>query len=176
MGSGFGNRSRRPQERFDLVQSYILFFKTTLPNGHHPPAGFQQLSYFPTVPFSVSFDLRNPEFGSGCRKTAETATMPVPETTVDKDHGPARRKDQVRSTWKGFDVQPVPITSCMEKPPNEHLRFRVTSFHAGHETTAFFWGQFVGHMVRGISLMLGAVGSAGHSDLPFRKSGRHSSG
>jgi DNA (cytosine-5)-methyltransferase 1 len=51
--------------------------------------------------------------------------MHVPVTAVNKDHFPARRKNEIRATWQIASMQAVPISEGVNQTSNAHLGLRV---------------------------------------------------
>lgn len=51
--------------------------------------------------------------------------MPVPEAAMHKDHGSILGQHQIWTASESFDVQSKTETSCMQRPPDCHLRLGI---------------------------------------------------
>ena len=97
------------------------------------------------VPFAVRFNLGCPVVEATLGQLAPSALVAVPIATVDENHLPARRKDDV---WRSRQVSPMQaeaIPEPVQKPTKDDFRLSVFRPHARHDEAAAVWGDVIDH-------------------------------
>ena len=69
--------------------------------------------------------------------------MAVPETSVYKYAGPVFRQNDVRSTGKLSDIDPVPVPLTVEYLPKQYFRLRILGPDVRHTIVPLLCGESV---------------------------------
>lgn len=99
---------------------------------------------------SVSFD-RSGEFcfpeSNVCFRAGRIPTtfVTVPETPVNKYHGPVFWEDYVRLSRQTFNMIPAPISLLAEYEPDNYFRGGILAANLRHVVAALFGGVDVNH-------------------------------
>ena len=132
-----------------------------LPNDLKPPAVFHQLVQRGGVPLSIALEFGSPEVPPCLGPLEPGAVVQMPEATVQEDHRPGFRKNQIRRTGQFLHMQAVPEAASMETAPQDKLRLRVPISNPAHVNPALLPRKDDLDTIR-------AFTSFGHTRLPFR--------
>jgi hypothetical protein len=77
--------------------------------------------------------------------------MPMPKTSMYKNHGLVFGQHNVGLAGQIFHVQPVPEPVLMQKPPHQHLRLRILTPYPRHIITPRLLAMHIGHVVKLVS-------------------------
>lgn len=116
----------------------------TLPDNKHTPAKTLQLLCHALIPFFVALYFCLPEVDVASRHPETgTAFMPVPETSVDKNHRPVLWEHHIRMSGKTSVILPVPESHVKQILPYKDLRLGVLSVNLGHVVMALLRRKFI---------------------------------
>ena len=111
-----------------------IFLNLASPNDlATPPKRFEGLDST-SITLSVSLELWPPVFGIRLRRTTGSASMPVPETSVDEDGHSVLWEDDVGGP-RERSMQSKAEPCGVQTSPNARLRRRVPRPHSGHGRT-----------------------------------------
>ena len=127
------------------VQNRVIAFNLTFPYDEDPPTGFFQKTLISPISTDIASKFLSPEFIARLGDISLLATMPVPEASMDKNHDVPFRKDQIGTPGKLPDVRTKAIAHCVKRTTDKHLRFRVNTTNATHESATLIEGQDVRH-------------------------------
>lgn len=97
------------------------------------PSGIYKLNLRLLISGYILAEFLVPELPVRLRISGESATrMPVPEATVNENHGPVFRQHDVRGSRQITAVQSKTIPKLVQHLPYCQLRFRVLSPDGGH--------------------------------------------
>lgn len=116
------------------------------PDNQNPPPERAKGARVAQIAQPVRLKFRLPELQPGlghARKFARGFSVAMPETTVDKDDGPAAGKDQVRLAGQARAVKPVSVTARVKGATNGELGFCVLGADTTHALGAFERGEGV---------------------------------
>jgi hypothetical protein len=71
-------------------------FRLALPHGQNPPAALAKFATYSAVPFTILADFSLPELRVGRRSPPTSASVSVPEATIDENNTPPLGEDYVR--------------------------------------------------------------------------------
>jgi len=105
------------------------------PHNGRAPASYMEGTEGSPIPLDISFEFRCPEFRSCRWRGRETATLvPVPETTVNENHGPVSRENQIGLSWQGLGMKPISEPESMKGVTEHNLRLGVPALDPGHHS------------------------------------------
>ena len=73
--------------------------------------------------------------------------MPVPETSMNKDHSTSLCEHQIRASRKIADVRSKPIAHCMKRATYKQLGFRVCATNTAHHSASLSWRHYIHHQL-----------------------------
>lgn len=104
-----------------------------LPDDENPPSELEELFDRCLIPSYVFVNLLLPEVGVRLGKPKICASfMPVPEATIDEDHGPMLRQNDIRAAREIAPMQPEPEASSMQATAHYKFWLRVPRADSGH--------------------------------------------
>lgn len=119
------------------------------PDDGDPPALLAQLGNDGRVPFTVSAELRSPEFGLGRRQLeVGTPAMRMPKTAVHKYDCSPLWQDKVRSAFEVGWMQPIPVPRPPKVLAQQQFRLGVLSPDARHQGGALVGTHHISHSER----------------------------
>lgn len=133
---------------YDLIHPCLerRTLKFALPDNYDIPVNGLKSGIVYSVPFSISKDLTLPELDIGLRKyIVLTSFVTMPEASVYKDCCAVFRKNNVRTSWKLFDIEPEPVAPTEQLTPNLNLRLCALGPDSGHAVMSLLRCQFVSH-------------------------------
>ena len=96
---GVGSGSPRPKKGGQTPRQVVAISGLAFPYDQHGPAELGEGGLGVLIALYVSRELRQPILGSRSgRVPTELTAVLMPKASVDKNHFPAARKDQVRRT------------------------------------------------------------------------------
>ena len=111
-----------------------LISRLAFPDDQHAPAGPQERAFCLFVPFAITRKFLRPVFHSRHRHGPTfLASVPVPETPVDKNHLSPTRENKVRRPRKRAIIQLVSKPQPMHDSTDDHLRGGVPGFDRRHD-------------------------------------------
>jgi len=87
----------------------FLIVCLAFPDNKTLPATYFERFNIPSIPRLVPFKLRQPIFPIRLRNMRCIAVVGMPETPVNENHLPARRKNQIRLSREIFSMQPESV-------------------------------------------------------------------
>lgn len=107
--------------------------RLTLPYDEGFPPESAQIHQFDTVALHVFVEFLLPEGGACFRRGGPPATnMPVPETAMNKNDLPARRKTDVGCSGKIGSMQAVAVAETAQQSPDGELGTSIPRTDTGH--------------------------------------------
>ena len=111
LASAFEKSLRLSGHRFSVSQF-------ALPNDEHLPASVVEAELMKFVAFNISLKFRSPIILVRSWNAALRAiTMLMPEATMNKNHFPPRRKDNVWFAWEIFSMHPESVAHLVKEAP-----------------------------------------------------------
>lgn len=124
-----------PQKFCHSLQEPAWLVRLAIPYGANLPSHSSELAEVFFIPLDIGFELWVPVMPIGFRTArieAFALRMLVPKTTVHEDYFRARREYQVRLSRQLLAVQPVAVTSAMQKPAHDQFRRRILAADTAH--------------------------------------------
>jgi hypothetical protein len=117
------------------LKGVVGLLQFALPDRYNIPARFLKGIFSAPVSFNVPLKLLSPKFGSSFWKLGKSAIcVLMPEASMDKNTGLQSGQYDVGATRQVSAVQPETEAVSVQKPPNQHFRFGVLAFDAGHHS------------------------------------------
>jgi len=121
-------------------------FRLTLPNYRHAPSQPAEGLPVNSISCRVAFQFSHPPFPSASRRSAVFAPrMPVPETSVNKNHSFIFWQNYVGPPRQLFPMHSEPITHPVQHRSHNHLRLGILPPNPAHVPTAPCFRQPVFH-------------------------------
>ncbi len=131
----------------------IFPFNRTPPDCENPPALILELPAIARINLPVAVNFISPELFPGCGPLEQIAIVPVPETTVYKNHSIIFREDQVGLSWQTFVVKFVTESFGEKRLTNKQFRPGIFALHIGHTPPSLFRGQRIRHFAIHITII-----------------------
>ena len=93
------------------------------------------------IALHVTGDLPLPVISIGRGHARAATAMPVPQASLDKDHGSVLIQNEVGTAWKPLVVEAEAETGCVQRPPHVHLRCGVLRTDLPHDSAALGGGD-----------------------------------
>ena len=139
------SHASRTEKSDCTVQNRVITLKFTFPYDEYPPTGFCKQTLISRVSTDIAGEFLTPKVLTRLRDIGLPATVTVPEASIDKDHGTPPRKYQIGTAGKRTGVCTKAIAQGVKRTTDKHLRFRVNTTNAPHESATLIRGMYVRH-------------------------------
>ena len=126
--------------------SFGLWFNLTFPNAYYSPSGEFEINIVGIVTSNIHRDLMSPEINIRLWQTEILAPlMPMPKTSIDKNHSLIFSKDNIRRSRQPFVVDTITQSPREKILPHNHLRLRIFPLYGRHIPTPLLRRLYVCH-------------------------------